>query len=490
MRFRDLLRSGNWSLSEAGSVFDRHAMSRRVKSCIAQIRSNRGPHGGYTSSVDGITIFGVTSATEALTAYLTASELGLRAAVISIRNAPRLIRMLEPDAVNLVVLPKGRRLPNDCQSVAYVSIDSNMASASNGYSTDSSDQLIDHGMTNRPGAMLLFCTSGSTGTPKVVVCDESRLLNNSLRVADYLELSSSDRTLCPLPITMMFGLSTLLCSLTSSGHIEMAETANSAYVVDTMARSGLNVLPLLGDWAVGIARQWRGRIGRLPVPKFVTASDRVLKVQAESLLSVPDEFWNNYGQTEAGPRLLALRVSRVNSLDDYCFGGVLAPGRPIDSRIQLRISRTSGESPDIGELHYSSPFAMIGYLRPDGSVEKREEWLKSGDLFRRSSSGLYQWVGRIGQLIKRDGVVVDVNRIVDRLLGHERIGAACFTKTEYGEVVLYVESSDRSGKVKELAESIMSNEPMIRRCTICIVPSLPRTTSGKIDREALVSCVQ
>ena len=471
--FRDFLRAGTWTACENGQSADRHDFMRAVARCAAKL----GP--AQSGSQARLDVFCVTTAFEALVAYFVASELNLYANITSLNRAAQNLKGFSPDAVGRVIVPKGHKLREPIAHGEIVSLDF-------GFSRDEAEPPRLAAKPAGPGARLLYCTSGSTGVPKYVVCDESRLVANAGKVAAYLGLSRSDRTLCLFPITFMYGLSTTLCTLFSGGHIEYSNWASPSHIASLAADKDLNILPIIGDWAIELARAWRGQARAMPKVTVINASDRLLRTQAEHLLSISGRLWNNYGQTESGPRLLAAEIVSARQLDALCFGGVVAPGWPIDPGIKLEIrNRLTDDPSSPGELHYSSPFAMRGYLDAAGGLIERPEWLSSGDLFRQTESGLCQWVGRVAHSIKYNGSYLGVHTLLNQLLASDCVSAAAFQKSDRGELVLAVSSAQNREYVEKRVQEIAARELAGCRFKLEIVSSLPRTDSGKIDHQAL-----
>jgi hypothetical protein len=396
--FRQLLRQGSWSVAEDTVVVDRTAMRRIVAGCVDRLAPGIAAPGGESSdSRRRLVVFITSTQLQAVIAYFIASELRLTASVISARQAASLFSYLDPAVVHRVVLGVGTRLAAGAPPDKVIRLH-----------FGPSDDVV--GLREPPltpfaaHAQLVFLTSGSTGAPKCVLCDEDRLVRNAFRVAGYLGQSPSDRTLCLFPVTFMYGFSTLLCALHSGGHVRFSHLVCAPLVVDAVRRYEISLLPVIGDWAIELTQFWRSFDRPLPRVTVLNASDRLLRTLAAHLLSFAERVWNNYGQTESGPRLLALELNRDVPLDEYCYGGVVAPGRRIDDGIGVEIRDSSAHVPDaVGTLYYSTPFAMRGYLNPAGELVPASDWINSGDLFTRGRDGVYGWMGRTEMSVKVGG---------------------------------------------------------------------------------------
>lgn len=477
--FRDLLRDGHWTITEGGYSVDPPQL-RRVVSCCAKELERR-----LVTSEENATrpiiVFFTNTQLEAIIAYCVASELGLLAVVASLRRAPTVLNYLQLRRVGKVVIPAGAKMPEGIPD--HLAVRLNFAVC-----PSNTPHTFCEISGRRPGADFIFFTSGSTGVPKLVVCSEARLVTNARKVAGYLGLSRSDRTLCLFPVTYMYGLSTLLCSMCTSGTIVFANWATPSLIVQAIIESEITVLPIVGDWAIELTLACRQSLRRVPKLQVLNASDRLLKIQAEHLLSIAKRLWNNYGQTESGPRLLALEITNPRDLDRFSMRGVVAPGLPIDGRIELEIRNSAQRaSPTVGNLYYSTPFAMRGYLQSDMKVECASKWINSGDLFFRSKTGVFFWLERAARAIKYNGEYLFVNDVVDIIIRRGCVSQASFRKSERGELLFFVTPpKDRPLALKEIDE-LLGRVFFGRKYRLEVVSSLPKTESGKVDISAVTT---
>jgi acyl-CoA synthetase (AMP-forming)/AMP-acid ligase II len=112
----------------------------------------------------------------------------------------------------------------------------------------------------------------------------------------------------------------------------------------------------------------------------------------------------------------------TNTPDDNEIGTV---GRLL-ADVQARIIGADGNDVadgDVGELHVASKDLFLGYW---GEPEKTRAalgsgWFKTGDQFKHDASGRYRFIGRIGNMIKYDGVFVSPYEIEDRLRQHPAV---------------------------------------------------------------------
>ncbi len=466
MRFCDFLHRFDWSAASLGDRLDATSARQAVASLGRALASGERPG-------EGLTVFSVVTPLEALVAYFTASHLGLFAAVASPRALPALLAGQARGTVARIVHPAGRALPPDAGATPRLAVD---------YLAKAGPSEARLPPASARAARLVFSTSGTTGEPKRVVCDERRLAGNAELVSRYLGLERRDRTVCAFPLTFMYGLSTALCSLVSGGELHFRSYLNAHELAAAVAELGASVVPILGDWAEQIASTW-GFLGFRPTRLLVlNASDRLHRKQAEALMPFASAFWNNFGQTEAGPRLFAIDLKAVRRLDVVSHGGLLAPGYPVHPGIEVRIE-ASEEEGGFGAMSYRTPFASLGTWQRDGSIAPAPEWIESGDLMKRSPEGVYLWAGRTEHTLKVKGELMSLRSMTDQLLLHHAVTGVGYAKGASGTVSIFLECAGplRESSLVDDARRLLRGAPV----RLHILPKLPRTESGKVDYRLL-----
>jgi long-chain acyl-CoA synthetase len=163
--------------------------------------------------------------------------------------------------------------------------------------------------------------------------------------------------------------------------------------------------------------------------------------------------------------------------------GVPVPG------IEVRIADPDPDG--VGEILVSSPSVMLGYWQaPELTADVlRDGWLQTGDLGRLDADGYLHVVDRKKDLIIRGGFNVFPRDVEEALLEHPAIAAAGVVgrpDAAHGEeVVAFVEvSGDVSPEqLVDFCRQRIGGYKYPRE--IHVVPSLPLTAVGKLDRKAL-----
>jgi acyl-coenzyme A synthetase/AMP-(fatty) acid ligase len=482
MRFIDLLNNTAWTAAYRGVTLDAPRARRLVEQASWRLKSAQQAAQDAlrmatgAAAVQQLTVFCAFTPLETLLCYCIASRLGLLAAVLSPRTLPRFLDDVGPGMVVRLVAPSGHKLPDIAAGFGALLLDLSP--------DDVTDEMSDVAPVSAQECRLVFNTSGTTGKPKRIVCAESRLIGNAAMVADYLGLKAGDRTLCTFPVQFMYGLSTSLCTLLTGGHIEYCDFQHPSLLAAKVVENGITVLPLIGDWADGLSESWQkgGFVAQRLL--LLNASDRLTQQQARTLLPHATALWNNFGQTESGPRMFAINLSQIDDLDSVTHDGTIAPGFPAFDALELRIAQ-SDDGSDCGMLSYRTPYAMLGYLNDDGSMTPAPEWIESGDLFRRSEKGAYLWAGRAAHTIKVNGQFVSLRALADNLLTYQNVTGVGYARGKVDELCLFVESQTPTSDLGAKLRRVVSRTLRGKYSDIRIVPMLPRTESGKIDFKQL-----
>jgi long-chain acyl-CoA synthetase len=185
-------------------------------------------------------------------------------------------------------------------------------------------------------------------------------------------------------------------------------------------------------------------------------------------------LWNQYGLTEASPRVAAIAD------DDPAFARGAA-GRLLEG-IEARVE---GE-----EIFVRGPSVMLGYL-DDGEATARalspDGWLRTGDVGRLEDRCLFVR-GRADGVVKCAGERVGLDEVAAALRECDGVADACVValpdEALGARLVAFVEAVAESA-AKARARLRTRLTPAKRPARIVAVESLPRLTSGKIDRQAL-----
>jgi acyl-CoA synthetase (AMP-forming)/AMP-acid ligase II len=348
---------------------------------------------------------------------------------------------------------------------------------------------------------LLAYTSGSTGPPKGVMLTHDALMAGAAIVADYLGLTSADRTMALLPWSFDYGLNQVLSTFYVGGTIVIQRSAFPADLCRTLIDAqvtGLAGVPSL--WT--ILRERRSPFLKVPLPKlrYITNSGGSLAV--DLIHEIPrshhrTDLYLMYGLTEAfrstylPPTLVDTRPTSIGkAIPNTEILVVGDDGKPCQA----------GKT---GELVHRGPTAARGYWRDQEATARvfrphpfvltanPEIVVYSGDYVRADDDGFLYYVGRRDEMFKSRSVRVNPSEIESELIRSGLISEAVVLGVRHvgadPSVIATVVPKDRLNfQLRDLIDYCRSELPQhMMPAEIIPVSSLPRTPTGKADRAQL-----
>lgn len=357
---------------------------------------------------------------------------------------------------------------------------------------DFSPQAIDVAVDPGSAAVINY-TSGSSGKPKGVVMSHRAILGNTRSIVATLGLTRADRMMQILPFFYCYGASLLHTHFMVGGSLVL----DNRFMYPAAVLNNLRDSECTGF--AGVPSTFHTLAKVCPLKKSEQRSLRVV-TQAGGRLEPalvdtlrgavsPALFFVMYGQTEASARLTCLHP------DDWPErrGSV---GRPIPG-VELRVvDETGADLPAecSGEIWARGPNLMSGYWRQpeESAAVLRDGWLRTGDIGRLDSDGFLYIEGRKKDIIKTSGYRVSPAEVEAVLNRHEAVEQSVvlgLPDAAAGEKIAAVVTAGNPGLVTE--------RELINHCgrwlpphkvprRIVVVAELPKSASGKVQRESLL----
>jgi long-chain acyl-CoA synthetase len=338
----------------------------------------------------------------------------------------------------------------------------------------------------------IIYTSGTTGNPKGVMLSQRNLFANTESILEYLPISKLDRGFNVLPFYYSFGNSVMHTHMTAGACLVLQNHIAFPHAVLKMMANeratGFYGVPTTFALLFG-----KGRVGDndLSSLRYVAQAGGPMPVPQQQQLAqdLPGvQIFVMYGQTEATARLTYLAP-------DHLFDKAGSVGKAI-SGVELRVGHSSDamhtvDSP--AEVYARGDNIMTGYWNDSQATNKviRDGWLRTGDLGYFDHEGFLFLTGRSSDMIK-----TGANRVSPAEI-EEIVGEF----PEVAEVAAYAVPDELLGQAIAVAvirrDGVAIDEQDIQRqCLellshykipkyVRFVPSLPKTSSGKLKRHVL-----
>jgi fatty-acyl-CoA synthase len=271
-----------------------------------------------------------------------------------------------------------------------------------------------------------FTTSGTTSAPKIVVQRQGSLAHHAADVAEGFAFGEATVSLQALPLCGVFGFAQALGVLAGGGRLIMLPLFDAAQ-------------------AAGLIREWR-------VTDFCGSDDMVHRLLAEGTgdRPLPSLGWIGYAAfntalsdiaERAAAKGIALRglygMSECMAL--YSVRPLEAPvvergkggGTPLSPEARVRVvdPETGAALPagEAGALEVAGPSLFHRYEGNGDATEAAftaDGFFRTGDLARLEAGGGFEFLGRMGDVLRLGGFLVNPAEIEAHLQAHPSVHAA------------------------------------------------------------------
>jgi amino acid adenylation domain-containing protein len=351
-------------------------------------------------------------------------------------------------------------------------------------------------------------TSGSTGAPKCTIVSHKSLENYATVLRHEFSLNEADRYLHTASAAFSASIRQLIGPLTSGATVVIGsrdEIRNPESLILRMLQTKVTIFDTvpsyLEKWMASVLdspREWRERL--TSSLRLVLTTGEVLPSKvAESLRNLlpKTRLINLYGQTETTGSVSTYEVSG-NESEPIPVGRCLWPS-------SFYVLDEDLNETDEGELYVSGPCLARCYrgrpeltaatFRPDPfSPASGARMCRTGDRVRRNGNGLIEFKGRNDGQVKIHGVRIELNEVDAVFLSHPDIVEAVTVFRPVGGpdlrlVAFLATRADRPSPTTENVRMLLATtlSDVAIPGIIIFLDSLPRTLSGKIDRQELIN---
>ncbi len=349
-------------------------------------------------------------------------------------------------------------------------------------SAEEMDALLEHAFAR------YYETSGLFGTPE-----------SCLRMVESLQGIGVDEIACLIDFglaadTVLRHLPNLKMLMDRAKSLAVAPARVS--VPEELARHRATHLQCTPSMAGMLVADEAGRSALAGLDVLMVGGEALPMDLARRLRALlPGKFFNMYGPTET---TIWSSVADLGAIGDF-----VPLGDPIANTHLYVLNRDGQECPALtsGELHIGGEGVARGYLnRPDLTAERfayrpfspsKELVYRTGDLVRRHPNGALEFLGRMDHQVKIRGHRIELGEIENALARQPgvRQTVVMARENEAGaeHLVGYVTAQPNASLDPTALRQCLARElpEVMVPAVISILPAMPLTPNGKVDRGAL-----
>jgi amino acid adenylation domain-containing protein len=358
----------------------------------------------------------------------------------------------------------------------------------------------------RDPAYMLY-TSGSTGLPKGAVIRHDGAVNHIWAQLEALGLGSDLRFLQSAPSSSDISVWQFLAPVVIGGRTVITDLDTVSdprrllrllrEEAITLAELVPAVLRELLDHAVGLTAAERA----LPDLRWMMATGEAVPADLvrDWFALYPDTpVVNAYGPTEAADDVTQalLRSAPPAGVHSLSIGSPLANFScyVVDRDLRLTPTGVPGElciaGIGVGSGYWRKPEkTALSFVPNPFATTAGETLYRTGDLARWTADGTLDFLGRIDHQVKLRGFRIELGEIEAVLREHPAVREAVSVVRDDGAgkaLVAYVAAEPASVEAGALRDLLQTRlPPHMVPSAFVVLPALPHTPSGKIDRRAL-----
>jgi amino acid adenylation domain-containing protein len=367
------------------------------------------------------------------------------------------------------------------------------------YAGESGEDLQDVG-TPENLAYVIF-TSGSTGRPKGAMNAHRGICNRLLWMQEEYGLTGDDRVLQKTPFSFDVSVWEFFWPLMTGARLVIARPEGhreSAYLVGLIRESRITTLHFVPSMLRVFLEE--GGVEACGSLKRVICSGEALphELQERFFARLPGvELHNLYGPTEAAVDVTYWACRRGDERLTVPIGRPVANTQMyvLDAQMRLVPVGVPGElfigGVQVGRGYVGRPELTAERFVPDPFSQTPEARLyKTGDLARYLSDGAIEYLGRLDYQVKIRGQRIELGEIEATLDRHVGVGQSVVLAREDTpgdkRLVAYVVPHEQAPSAAELKAHLSQTlPPYMVPAAYVFLETLPLTSSGKVDRNAL-----
>jgi len=355
-------------------------------------------------------------------------------------------------------------------------------------------------LSSDEAACVLF-TSGSTGQPKGVVNSQRNLLQRVSQSINAAHIGSDDRFLTLTSLCTIVGVRDVLTALLAGACV---------FLLDTQKAGTREILRVIHHRRISILFAFPALLRSVVENSEGGAGDylRLARVGGDTTL------WSDIAMLRAwmspGTHVQLVYAATEAPMMQWFVGAIsrgneerIPIGYPLPGNALAVIDDSGAPTRDgeVGELLVRSPYVALGTwvggrceaaaaIQTDAG-DRSMRILKTGDLVRRRSDGLYDRIGRKDRQVKIRGARVELDGVEAAIRRHASVrdvGVVVRTDGDGARLVAYVQPHHSASQdfLGELEAMMRRTVPMhMRPWRFYATPAIPRLPNSKLDGLAL-----
>lgn len=279
----------------------------------------------------------------------------------------------------------------------------------------------------RDDGVAMFTTSGTTKAPKFVLHAQSSVLDHAADVAPGFTLDRpGTQVLQMLPLCGVFGFTGTMAALAAGAPIHnlpVFDVERAGRILKQARIAQANAT----DDMIRRLLDWSNEAVPFPDLRFVgfaafnhTPAEMIAMGDRRGLTLV-----GLYGMSEV--QALFSRQSETAPPTERAKGG----GKPVSAKARVRVRDPENGKllvpGEAGELEFQGPSLLKEYFgNPDATREAftADGWFRSGDLGQLEADGRFQYLTRMGDVMRLGGFLVSPAEVEDYLQRHPAVDVA------------------------------------------------------------------
>ncbi len=339
-----------------------------------------------------------------------------------------------------------------------------------------------------PDIAVILYTTGTTGTPKGVMLTHGNLIFGGRSSVAIRGMTRDDVIYGVLPLTHVFGLSSIITAAMCAGakiRFEARFSAARLYEALGQGVTLLSAVPQMHALLMQYTREQGLESLQGSALRYVSSGaaplDPEWKRKAEAFYGVA--LQNGYGLTETTAGVCVTQ-SRIGDPD-------ISVGPPL-AGVEVKINQPDTNS--IGQVLTRGPHVMKGYFRNPADTAlalEADGWMHTGDLGRIDERGFLHIMGRLKELIIHGGFNVYPPEVEAALNAHPQvIQSAVVGRMVKGDeqVLAFVQvAPGDEPDADDLRQFVAGQLAGYKRpAQIVMAHDLPAAPTGKILRHKLI----